>query len=40
MTVTCGTGAIRVLEVQRAGKRPMAVGEFLRGFALEPGTRL
>jgi methionyl-tRNA formyltransferase len=39
-TISCGEGAVRVLEVQRSGKKPMAVGEFLRGFPLGPGTRL
>jgi len=38
-TIACGTGAIRLLEVQRAGKKPMAVAELLRGFALLAGTR-
>lgn len=40
MTIACGQGAVRVLEVQRSGKRPMSAAEFLRGFALGPGTRL
>ena len=40
LTIACGEGAVRVLEVQRSGKRPMAAGEFLRGFPLRPGTRL
>jgi methionyl-tRNA formyltransferase len=40
LTVACGQGAVRVLEVQRAGKRPMAVADFLRGFPIEAGTRL
>ena len=39
-TILCGSGAIRLLEVQRAGKRPMSMVEFLRGFKLVPGTRL
>ena len=39
LTVACGEGAVRVLEVQRSGKRPMAAGEFLRGFPLQPGAR-
>jgi methionyl-tRNA formyltransferase len=38
-TVACGEGAIRLIEVQRAGKRPMALAELLRGFALPAGTR-
>jgi methionyl-tRNA formyltransferase len=39
-TVACGDGAVQLLELQRAGKRPMAAAEFLRGFPLPPGTRL
>jgi methionyl-tRNA formyltransferase len=40
LTVACGTGAVQLLELQRAGKRPMPAGEFLRGFPLPPGTQL
>jgi methionyl-tRNA formyltransferase len=40
LTIACGSGAVRVLEVQRSGKRPMSASEFLRGLALPPGTRL
>lgn len=40
MTIACGQGAIRLLEVQRAGKRAMNTQEFLRGFPMRPGTRL
>lgn len=40
LTVACGTGAVRLVEVQRAGKRAMGAGEFLRGFSMPPGTRL
>jgi len=40
LTIACGQGAVRVLEVQRAGKRPMAAAELLRGFPIGPGTRL
>jgi methionyl-tRNA formyltransferase len=38
LTVACGDGAVRLVELQRAGKRPMSAEEFLRGFALSPGT--
>ena len=38
--IACGTGAVRLMEVQRAGKRPMPLGELLRGFALPAGTRV
>jgi methionyl-tRNA formyltransferase len=39
-TIACGEGAIRIVELQRAGGRPMGSEEFLRGTALEPGLRL
>lgn len=37
-TIACGHGAIRLLEVQRAGKKPMAIAELLRGFPLSAGA--
>ena len=40
LTIACGEGAVRVLEVQRSGRKPMAATEFLRGFPLGPGARL
>ena len=40
LTIACGEGAVRLLEVQRAGKQPMRADEFLRGTAVAPGTRL
>lgn len=40
LTVACGESAIRLVEVQRAGKRAMSAEELLRGFTLPPGTRL
>lgn len=38
--VACGDGTIQMLEVQRAGKRPMPFADFARGNPLEPGTQL
>jgi methionyl-tRNA formyltransferase len=40
LTIACSNGAVRVLQVQRAGKRPMTTSEFLRGFPIPAGTRL
>src|SRR5262249_25097174 len=40
LTIACGEGAVRLVEVQRAGKRPMAAEDFLRGVALAPGAVL
>ena len=38
LTIACATGAVRLIDVQRAGKRPMQAAEFLRGFPLTAGT--
>ena len=40
LTIACGDGAIRILELQRAGKAPMRAREFLRGTPLKPPMRL
>ncbi len=40
LTIACGDGAIRILDLQRAGKQPMSAEEFLRGTPLKPGTLL
>ena len=40
LTVACGEDALRLLEVQRAGKKPLAAADFLRGFALPKGEVL
>jgi methionyl-tRNA formyltransferase len=40
LAVACKEGAIRILELQRAGKQPMKAEEFLRGTPLKPPTRL
>ena len=40
LTVACGTDAIEVTQVQRAGKRPMPPDELQRGFALPVGSVL
>lgn len=40
MTVRCGSGALRLEEVQLEGKRRMSVEEFLRGAAIAAGSRL
>jgi methionyl-tRNA formyltransferase len=34
LVIACGTGAIQILEVQRAGKKPVAAAEFVRGARL------
>jgi methionyl-tRNA formyltransferase len=40
LTIGCGDGAVRIVELQRAGGRPMKAEEFLRGTPVDPGTRL
>jgi methionyl-tRNA formyltransferase len=40
LTIACGSGAIRPIKVQRAGRAPMSAEEFLRGFAIAKGTIL
>jgi methionyl-tRNA formyltransferase len=39
LTIACGEGALRILELQRAGKAPMKAAEFLRGTPLKPPAR-
>jgi methionyl-tRNA formyltransferase len=40
LTVACQQGALRILELQRAGKQPMKAQDFLRGTPLKPPLRL
>jgi methionyl-tRNA formyltransferase len=40
LTVACKEGALRILELQRAGKQPMKADEFLRGTSVKPPLRL
>lgn len=40
LVVGCGSGALRILELQRAGGRRLPAAEFLKGFPLRPGDRL
>ena len=38
LTISCGVDGLQLNTVQRAGKSPMTVAEFLRGFKLPIGT--
>jgi methionyl-tRNA formyltransferase len=40
LTIACGSGAVRLIELQRAGKTPMPAADVLRGFPLPRGTQL
>ncbi|MBX3597656.1 MAG: methionyl-tRNA formyltransferase [Rhizobiaceae bacterium] len=37
LTIACGNGAVRLVEVQRAGGKPLPAQEFLRGAKIEKG---
>jgi methionyl-tRNA formyltransferase len=39
IVVACGTGALRLCEVQREGSKPLPAGAFLVGFPLPVGAR-
>ncbi|MDR3528878.1 MAG: methionyl-tRNA formyltransferase [Rhizomicrobium sp.] len=40
LTIACGSGALRLLRVQRPGKSAMNSADLLRGWSLAPGTKL
>ena len=40
LTIACGDGAVRLTEVQRAGRKTMTADGFLRGVPLRAGTAL
>ena len=40
LSIACGSGYIRALKVQRAGRGALTPGELLRGFAIPKGTIL
>ena len=40
LTVACGEGGLRLLRLQRAGKRALETQDFLRGAPIAAGTRL
>jgi methionyl-tRNA formyltransferase len=40
LTVACGEGAVRIVELQRAGRQVMPASEFLRGAKVAAGSRL
>ncbi|WP_097175772.1 methionyl-tRNA formyltransferase [Stappia indica] len=40
LLVACGSGAVRLVQLQRAGKKPMPAAEFQRGAQLGAGARL
>jgi len=40
LIVACAAGAVELVTLQRAGKKPQSAEEFLRGFGLEKGAQL
>jgi methionyl-tRNA formyltransferase len=40
LTIACSDGAVRLLNLQREGKGPLAADAFLRGFPVSSGTVL
>jgi methionyl-tRNA formyltransferase len=40
LTIACGDGAIRIVQLQRAGKGAMTAEEFLRGVKVPPGATM
>ena len=40
LTIACGTGALDLLKLQRAGKTPMDMKTFLRGFPIAQGDNV
>ena len=40
LSIACGEGVLRPLRLQRPGRAALDVADFLRGFALPPGTLL
>lgn len=40
ITIACGDGALKITDLQRAGKGPMRADDFLRGFPFVKGERL
>ncbi|MBY5663782.1 methionyl-tRNA formyltransferase [Rhizobium leguminosarum] len=40
LVVACGSGAVRLTRMQKAGGKPLAAADFLRGTPLAAGTRL
>ena len=40
LTIACGAGALDLLKLQRAGKTPMDVKTFLRGFSITEGDNV
>jgi methionyl-tRNA formyltransferase len=40
LTIACGSGAVRLVRLQKAGGKPLLAADFLRGTPVSVGTRL
>jgi methionyl-tRNA formyltransferase len=40
LAIACGTGAVRLTRLQKAGGKPLDGAEFLRGTALAKGMKV
>ncbi|AYG57920.1 methionyl-tRNA formyltransferase [Rhizobium jaguaris] len=40
LVIACSTGAVRLTKLQKAGGKPLAAADFLRGTPIAPGTML
>ena len=40
LTIACGEGSIQLTKLQRAGKKPMSVKDFLRGYPIPTASRV
>jgi methionyl-tRNA formyltransferase len=40
LAIACGSGVLRLLRLQRSGRRPLDAPEFLRGYPIPPGKIL
>jgi len=40
LTVACASGAVRLVQIQRAGKQPMSADDFLHGTPVKAGTKV
>ena len=40
LTIQCGVGSLRLVRLQRSGRKPMSATELLRGYPIKPGTVL
>ncbi len=40
LTIACGSGAVRLVELQRAGGKPVSASQFLHGAKIEEGMKL